>query len=65
MDTTYEPLPIWTFNYQFLVVRNCNSAAILYLNPRDFTHALILAKLFVVFTRLVYDKVEKDSDFHI
>jgi len=61
----YEALLIWTFDRQFLVLRNCNAAAFLYINPRDFGHALILAKLIVVFKRLVYDKVEKDSDLQI
>ena len=65
MDTTYKLLLIWTFDHQFLVLRNRNSAAFLYLNPRDTWHALILAKLIFVFRRLVYEKVEKDSDFQI
>jgi hypothetical protein len=65
MDTTYKPTLIWTFDHQFLVLRNCNSAAFLYLNPRDFGHALILAKLIVMSTKSVNDKVEKDSEFQI
>jgi len=64
MVTTYKPLLIWTFNHQFLVLRNFNSATTLYINSCDFVHALILTKL-IVLTRLVYDIVEKDSDFQI
>ena len=66
MDKCYEPLLIWTCNYQFLVSRNiCNSAAFVYITPREFRYALILAKLVVISMCLVYDKVEKVRDFLI
>jgi len=35
MVITYEAFHIWTYDRQFLVIRNCNSATILYLRLRD------------------------------
>jgi len=46
MVITYEAFYILTYNHQFLVIRNCNSTAILYLRLRDTSHTLINPRKF-------------------
>jgi len=57
MDKAYEPLLIRRFNYQFLVPRNCNSAALVYLTHGDIGHVLINRRIYVISLRQSGEKL--------